>query len=151
MGRNKLPPPDSFARCKRDQQRDQPIADYVLTRASQESKRGALERAIEAAAEHFHCDRTTVQRALQRYRAAAPLRQIERTAETLLAPATRLQRALVPGKRVARAVDLIVSHLTATEFEELGSVSFTTLLQIALDRRAARRVPHPSEKVSGKK
>ena len=71
MGSKKLGPID---RRIKHADRDRKIADYVNVRLT--GRRGDSELAIAAAAEHFHADTRTIQRALRRHRRIEQLKNV---------------------------------------------------------------------------
>ena len=126
--------------------RDRKIAEYVDARLA--GRRGDSELAI-AAAEHFHADTRTIQRALQRHR------RIEQLQRASLVPNVELSRI---APTIARSIDtaqvgiplsklmFIRQWITIEEYEQRGDLTEAWAMEVArlreqLARLSGRRKP----------
>lgn len=144
MGSKKLGPID---RRMKHVNRDRKITEYVDARLA--GRRGDSELAIAAAAEHFHADTRTIQRALQRHR------RIEQSQRLSLVPNAELSRI---APTIARSIDaaqvgiplsklmFIRQWVTIEEYEQRGDLTEAWAMEVArlreqLARLSGRRKP----------
>jgi hypothetical protein len=135
LGRKKLGPID---RVTLHAERDKKITDYVNARAVA-GRRGDRARAVTAAAEYFHTDTRTIERALRRQR------RIEQLPRFPLIPKVEFNR-LASNAQVAapmlRKLTFLRQWITLAELEQRGDLTEEWAMEIArLREQLAQREP----------
>ena len=141
MGRKKLGPIERVTRPATD--RDRKIAGYVNARLV--GQRGDRARAVAAAAEHFHADTRTIERALGRQR------RIERLSRISPIPNVEFSSRLASvmqqvGAPMLRKLTFMREWITLAELEQRGDLTEEWAMEIArlreqLARLTERRQP----------
>ena len=154
MGRKKLGPID---RRMKHVDRDKKIAEYVDARLA--GRRGDSELAIAAAAEHFHADARTIQRALHRHRRNEQLKDVSVLPNIGLSGISPIVELSIVAARVGNPFSKIMyirQWITIEEWEQRGELSEEWAMEIArlreqLARLSRRRQPKQPQPKTAKK
>jgi len=122
-GRKRLPRRGSLARFDRDRRQFGKIDDFVAKHvAADPFRHGAKERAIQAAASEFRCERSTVQRAIARFKPWHKLKRELASTWTESLP------------EIERQLELVHRQFTERELAELAGVAMALVHRLAMER-----------------